>query len=216
MSAIWTVVIVFAAAFLSAVVLILAALFTPVVLVIDSGRGQARLRWLAVLEYRRPLPWTEGESRLSFAGRPVRVAERQRRKKRKPGGEAAAGKPPKDRARFVRFLRRCLRTPTVRRVLTRRLVGLGKRILHSAALKDRQIRISLPDPAWNGMLAGWLACHRGNRPAVQVDFSGQNALFLEIHLYPFRVAKALFLFSVGLPYRSLWREWRAASAMPSG
>ena len=214
LSAIWTVVIVFAAAFLSAVVLIAAALFTPVVLVIDSGKGQARLRCLAVLEYRRPLPWTEGESRLSFAGRPVRVAER--RKKRKPARKSAAGKPPKDRARLVRFFRRCLRTPAIRRILARRLLGLGKRILHSAALRDRQISISLPDPAWNGMLAGWLAWHRGNRPAVHVNFSAENTLFLEVHLYPYRVAKALLLFSMGLPYRALLREWRAASPMISG
>lgn len=213
MSVISTILIVFGAAFLSLLSFIGAALFTPVVLVIDSGKGQARLRWLAVLEYRRPLPWADGESGLSFAGRPVSIA--RRRAKRKPTRKAA-DKRPKDRARVVRFLRRCLRTPAIRRVVALRLANFGKRILRSVTLTRRQICVSLPDPAWNGMLAGYLAWRGGGRPPVHVGFSGENNLSLEIRLYPYRIVKALLLFSMGLPYWAMLREWRAASAAVSG
>jgi hypothetical protein len=209
-SAIWTVLVVFGAVFLSALLLIAAAFFSPVVFTIDSVRGQARLRWLALLEYHRPLPWAAGESGLSIAGKPVKIARKGLRPKRRR--KVAIGQ----RVRMARFLRRCLATPAVRNVMANRLKKLGKGILRSATLTRRQITISLPDPAWNGMLAGWMAGWGYWGSAIRVDFSGQSGCFFEVRLYPYRVAKALLLFTVGLPYRALWREWRGASAMVSG
>ena len=35
-------------------------LYSPVVVTVDTGTGQMRIRWLALLTYLRPLPWASG------------------------------------------------------------------------------------------------------------------------------------------------------------
>ena len=60
-------------------------------------------------------------------------------------------------------------------------------LMCSISLPRRDIILSLPDPAWNGMLAGWLAARGdGNGSAIQVNFTGENSFFLEARLYPQR------------------------------
>jgi hypothetical protein len=211
---VWAILIVFGITVFSALVLIAAALFTPVVLTIDSENGRASLRWFAVLEYRRPMPWADGQAGWSIAGKPVRMGAGKPKKKRKE--KEAERKPRKNRAKAVRFLRRCLGEPAIRRVLSTRLRELGKGVLRSIALTGQRIRLSLPDPAWNGMLIGWQAWRGSRSSAVRFDFSGENSVFLEVRLYPYRIVRALLLFSFGLPYRALWREWRAAAELVSG
>lgn len=214
MSFLWWFFVVCVVVLFSAVLLIGTAFFSPLVFTIDSANRQVRVRWLAALEYRWPLPGAEGKTGLSFAGKSIAIPAR--RNKRKPRPQARARKGRESRARFARFLRLCLREPALRRILVRRTARLGKRILRAASLTRRQIRVSLPDPAWNGMLAGLLAWRGDGRgSAVRVNFPGENDLFLEVRLYPYRVVKALLAFSIGLPYRALWREWRAASAIAS-
>jgi hypothetical protein len=206
------VVIVLAGVLLAVLLALGVALFLPVVLLIDSENRQLRVRWLAALEYWRPLPGAQGESGLSIAGRPVGLPAGRR----KPAG--APGKPRKHRATAGRFLRRCLGTPSIRRAVAKGLRELWRAILRSASLTRRQISVSLPDPAWNGMLAGWLEAQRSGSQAsaMHVNFVGENAVFLEVRVYPYRIAKALFLFLTALPYRALLREWRASSAIASG
>ena len=211
---VWAVLAVFGVVFLSVLLLIAAMLFTPLIFTIDSGTGQMRVRWLAALEYSRPLLGPRDEAQLRIAGKLLRLPARGAGRKRRP---AARGRPmAQKRARAVRFLRRCLRQPNIRRVLVERIGQLAKRMLRSIAWTRQQIDLSLPDPAWNGMLAGWLAgLPGGRRSAVRVNFTGDSGLFLEVRVYPYRIATALLVFSTGLPYRALLREWRAASAMVS-
>ena len=75
--------------------------------------------------------------------------------------------------------------------------------------------ISLPDPALNGMLAGALAASNwggGERRKIQVNFTGENSLFFEFRFHPHRVIKALLLCLPGLPYRAVFKQWRAFAA----
>ena len=209
---VWITLAVLGVIFLSVLLLMAAMLFSPFVLTFDSGKGQLRVRWLWALEYRRPLPGMGGEAGMSIAGKSLRLPARKSAPKRR--SRAGGRKAPKNRARAARFLRRCLGQPHIRRVLAKRAGQLAKRMLRSIALTRRRIDFSLPDPAWNGMLAGWLAARRGGRrSALRINFNGENGVFLEVRVYPYRIATALLVFSTGLPYRALWREWQAASAI---
>lgn len=203
------------ALFLPALLVAALALFTPVVFTLDSASGRLSVRWLGALEYRRPLPWRSGEARLSVAGMTLRHRARAPKRQITPA-PLPARQPRARRAALIRFLRRCLGEPVIRRILMKRWRDLAGSMVRSVAFTCRRIAVSLPDPAWNGMLAGWLAWHGGGKSPVRVNFRGQNELFLEIRFYPYRMAGALLLFSLGLPYRALWREWRAASAVVPG
>jgi hypothetical protein len=211
---VWAALIALGVIFLSALLLTALALLSPVVFIVDSAAGRVSIRWLGALEYRRPLPWQSGEARFSIAGMAFR--HRTRKPKRQAAqAPALGGKPGRSRAALVRFLRRCLGEPMIRRVMAKRLRALARGTLRSVAVTWRRIGVSLPDPAWNGMLAGWLAWQGGGKSPVQMNFQGENELFLEVRFYPYRMMKALLVFSAGLPYRALWREWRAASAVIS-
>lgn len=86
---------------------------------------------------------------------------------------------------------------------------LAKRLLRSFRLAQFRGNIALTDPALNGMLAGVLAQSRWGRAArVRVNFTGDDSLFCEVRLYPYRIFTALAYFVFGLPYRAIWRQWR--------
>jgi hypothetical protein len=201
---------------LLALLLIAAALFSPLIFTLDSGTWQVRIRWLAAFEYWRPLPGGRGETGLSIAGKSIGLPARGAKEKHKRA-VGAARKPRRDRARAARFLRRCLGEPSVRRTVTKRLGALWRGLLRSVSVTRRKITVSLPDPAWNGMLAGGLAWLHGSRgSAIRVDFTGKSSALLEVRLYPYRIAKVLLVILMGLPYRALYRAWRASSATASG
>jgi len=198
------------------------ALFSPVVLTIDSENWEVRVRWLLALEYGRRLAGAGGEE-LSIAGRPIDLPARTERPSAPSKSRAAKPKPQKDRertARLARFARGCLKHASVRAILVRTAKRLWRGLARSASLKRLRIAVSLPDPAWNGTLMGWLAASgggvsAGRLPDVRVNFAGENSFLIEARLYPYRVLKALVDvlagLLVGLPYGTLWREWRASS-----
>jgi hypothetical protein len=229
------------------ILLLAIALFIPVICTIDSAKWQMRLRWLAVLEYWRPLPWAAefgragGATGLSLGGMPIQLPARRaetipaardsRQEAPSASKESAArtgkprSKPKKNRARMGRFLLRCLTDSGIRRSFQRNLARFARRALHSASFSRRQVSVSLPDPALNGMLTGFLMGMRGARPGMsepgrmprlRINFAGENSAFLEVRLYPYRMAWALLLLPVGLPYLSLLRQWRASSATTAG
>lgn len=213
MSIVAIVLVALGAAVLLALAIIALALFSPVVLSVNSETGQVRVRWFAALEYRRPLPWAKGETAFSMVGK--RVALSQSRAAREPERETVARKPRKNRARIARFLRRCLGDPTIRSSVARRFAKLARGIWRSVSLTRREVSVSLPDPAWNGMLAGWLAQSDADS-AFRIDFTGENSAYFEARMYPYRIVGALLAFVFGLPYPALVRAWRASSAAASG
>jgi hypothetical protein len=204
-----TVVLVILAAVVFLALLVFAfAVFSPVVLVVDTAGGQVRLRWLLAFEYRRPLPGTEGETRLSLAGITLRIPKR----KPKPKRERAKRPARRKRAARGRFLVRCLRDPALRRTLANQVAALVKRILRSADFTRWHADVSLPDPATTGMLYGFTQFGWGRRMGIDANFTGENNFFLEIRLRPHRIVKAVLFFLTGLPYRAMFRAWRAAPA----
>jgi len=207
MSLFTIVLIAFAAIVLLALAMASIAIFSPVVLVVDSAGRQVRVRWLFGLEYLRPLPGSEGETRLSFAGKALRRPERKP-KRPKP---TPAVRPKRGRAAPTRFLVRCLRDPSLRRTLARQVARLVKRIFRSADITRWRAGVSLPDPAATGMLYGFTQFGWGRRAGVEANFTGENNFFLEIRLRPHRIVKAVLSFLTGLPYRAMFRAWRAAS-----
>jgi hypothetical protein len=183
------------------------AIFSPVVLVVDSAGGVVRFRWLIALEYWRPLPWAEGEARLSFAGFALRLPERKAKPKRE-----RVERSKRRGAAPTRFLARCLRDPRLRRTLAKQVSSLIKRIFRSADVTRWRANVSLPDPATTGMLYGFTQYGWGQRMGIEANFTGENNFFLEIRLRPHRIVKAVIYFLTGLPYRAMFRAWRIASA----
>lgn len=185
-------------------------IFSPVVVTVDSRDRLLRIRWLSILEYLRPLPGTSGETRLFVFRRQLTQPAR------KPEARKAEIKTPKRRRRGKqrgKFLMRCLGNSDIRHKVAQQLWKLLKRACSSVSLTRQAGSVSLPDPALNGMLVGALAASGwGERSGVQVDFRGKNSLFLELHFHPHRIFKAFLFFISGLPYRAMFRQWRAASA----
>ena len=202
------------------VFLLAAVVFSPVVIAVDSRNRQVRIRWLLALEFQMPLPGAAGRKYVSIFRKPFPIreqpaaAETAGAKKEKPAKPASAVRKSRTKRRTTgRFLARCLRDSNIRRALARQLSLLLRRIFRSASLTRSDVDISLPDPALNGMLAGALAASNpGCRPGTRVNFMGENSLFLELRLYPHRVFKAFLFFLPGLPYRAVFRQWRACSA----
>jgi hypothetical protein len=195
------------------VLLAAAALFTPVVLTVDSTSGELQVRWLVAVEYRRPLPGAKGETRLLFAGKPMSLRARapQAERKREKRAAAAASKPRRRRAAPRRFFARCLRDSTIRRILIRQGMNLCKGIVRSVELTRWRTCVSLPDPAMTGMLAGLTQFGWGRRSGVQANFIGENSLFLEARFHPHRCVKPVLSVVTRLPYRAMFRMWRACS-----
>lgn len=202
---------------LSVMAVVLAVLvFSPVIILFDSRNRQVRVRWLSALEFQTRLPGAAGQKHLTIFGMPIPIRERP------PGAEVTGvkkRKPVKDvglrtkRQSMGRFFMRCLGDSDVRRVLIRRLTLLLKRIFHSVNLAQSEVDISLPDPAFNGMLAGVLASTSGASPSrMRVNFRSENSLFLELRFHPHRVLKAFLFFLAGLPHRALFRQWRSFAA----
>jgi hypothetical protein len=203
------------------VFLLAIVVFSPIAIAVDSRNRQVRVRWLFVLEFQTPLPGTAGQKCFTIFRKrfPVRgqqpAAEVTGVKKEKPAkAEAAAPKPRRKRRTVERFFIRCLGDSTIRRALARQLSVLLRRIIRSANLAGFDGHISIPDPALNGMLAGALAAsNQGSRRGIRVNFAGENSLFLELHLHPHRVFKAFLFLLPGLPYRAVFRQWRAFAAV---
>ena len=204
-------------AFLGAVAIAL-VVFSPVVITVDSRQRQLRVRWLQFLEYLRPLPGASGEAGLYVFRRPVLRQARQPVKEppkpKEPAKEKArAPRPRKKRKSPGQFFMQCLGNSTIRRALAQQLWKLGKRVSRSVVLARSLSNISLPDPALNGMLAGALRASPWTRPwGVRVNFTGENSLFLEVRFHPYRVFTAFLFFLPALPYRAMFRVWRAFAA----
>ncbi len=200
--------------------LLAAAVFSPAVIAVDSRNRQVRIRWLLALEFQMPLPGAAGQMYVAIFRKPFPIREEQAAaetagvKSEKPVKPAPAVRKSHTKRRTAgRFLARCLGDSDIRRALARQLSLLLRRIFRSANLTRSDVDIWLPDPALNGMLAGALAAsNRGSRSGVRVNFVGENSLFLELRLYPHRLFKAFLFFLPGLPYRALFRQWRACSA----
>ena len=203
------------------VFLLAIVMFSPVVIAVDSRERQLRVRWLLALEFQMPLPGTAGRKYFAIFNKPFPVRKSQPR-----AGAAAAGKDEPVRAATAvqkarskrratgRFLVRCLGDSGIRRALARQLSMLLRRIFRSVDLSGSASEVSLPDPALNGMLAGALAASRFERlQGVRVNFRGENNLLLELRLHPHRVFKAFLFFLPGLPYRAVFKQWRAFSAV---
>jgi hypothetical protein len=199
------------------VFLLAIVVFSPVVIAVDSHDRQVRIRCLFALEFQMPLPGTSGQKSLTVFRRPFPIHQQQpatKVKKEESARTASDGRKPRSKRRTTgRFFVQCLGDSGIRRALVRQLSLLVRRIFRSVQLSGSVSNVSLPDPALNGMLAGALAASNGGRrSATRVNFTGENNLALELRLHPHRVFKAFLFFLPGLPYRAVFRQWRACSA----
>ncbi len=184
---------------------------SPVVVTVDTASGQMGIRWLTLLTYLRPLPWARGSRQLCFAGIPIPVAALWGSKKRRRDRVQPRTRRRKRSPFLLRLLRGCFRDSTIRRVLALQLVSLAGGVLRSVELARWRGSLSLPDPALNGMLAGALA--RGDwgpGAGIFVNFTGENALQMEVRFYPGRLAKALLGFLFRLPYKAIYKQCLAS------
>jgi hypothetical protein len=188
----------------------IAAMLSPMVLVVDSAEGWMRMRWLWALEYERPLPGTEGEAGWRFAGRAIQIRVGKPRKKL----EARRGKGRKGASRLAS---RWLRDSAIRRALWMQVRRLLRGILRAAEIKRRRIRVSPADPASAGMLYGFAQTPWGRWTGIEANFEGGNSVLLEIRFYPHRTIAPIFRFFAGLPYRAMIHQWRSGAAeAPAG
>jgi|SRR5579875_2797059 len=202
-----------------AVLLLAIVVFSPVVIAFDSRARSLRLRWLFALEFHVPLPGSQSPKALYIFRKPVALRERASaagpagiiEKAPVPAAEAPA--PSKRRKLHGQFLMRCLGNAAIRRAVAQQLSKLFKRLSGSIRLTRTIGSLSLPDPALNGMMAGVLAASGwSQRLGLRVNFSGENSVFIELRFHPHRVLKGFLFFLPGLPYRAMFRQWRAFSA----
>lgn len=182
----------------------LCVLFGPIVCNFDTTSGRVRARWL-LLQYAGPLLWNKGGGHWLFAGKEIHPSRRKHDKKpREP-----RKRPKKSRGLF---LARCLRDSSIRRAFRRQLVALGRGILRSASVTECRARVSLPDPAANGILYGALAAVGWTaREEFQLNFAGENNISLEIRIHLYCIVRPILSFLIHLPYRAAFRHWRAAA-----
>jgi hypothetical protein len=185
-------------------------LFSPVSIVVDSRARQLRVRWLGLVEYRQPLPGSQDVKSFTVAGRPVRGNPSRVSKPSRSSGPRTT-----KNQRVTRFIRRSLADSVIRQTIARQIARFAQGALRSFSVKRCLSSISLPDPAWNGILTGMLsATNFGRACGVQVNFRGNNELLFELSFYPYRLARTALLFSTGLPYRAMFRAWRASPVRP--
>lgn len=199
------------------VVLLAVVVFSPVVIAVDSRNRQVRVRWLFVMELEAPLPWMPGRKRFTLFHRPIPLRERPTSGPPVEAKAEPSGKPThrKRKRAMGRFFVRCLGDSRIRQTLARQVANFIRRVWGSVRMSRLDSDISLPDPALNGMLAGALAASNwggGEKRRLQVNFMGENSLFLELRFRPHRIFKAFLLCLPGLPYRAVFRQWRAFAA----
>ena len=200
--------------FIAAAAVLTLLLFSTVVAEVDTGRGSVRIGWSPLLAYTRPLPGTAGTSRLAVAGIPISLPRRKRQAVRKEKGKSSAEAVEARRKRQrkqARLLWNCLLEDDVRSALMRQFAQLPRRLWDAVEVIRWHSNVSLSDPALNGMLWGALAAvHWGPQSRVECNFVGRNEVRTEVRLYPHRAAKACLLFFLRLPYRAVFRQWRAS------
>ena len=188
---------------------------SPLVATVNSRRRELAVRWTVLFRALVPLPGGSGPARLYLAGIPVRFP----RFRRRPRSEKVRRKKPRPElfSRIFRFLRYCAADSYLRRAVVIAGGKLARGSLHSLGLSRWHAEISLPDPALNGMLAGWMAATRWISPArragggsVGVNFLGRNWLELEVRFYPYRLALAGGAFAFRLPHRAIVGHWLAS------
>jgi hypothetical protein len=193
----------------------LALFCSPLVATVNTNRREFALRWTVLFRARYPLPGGSGPARIYLAGIPLRFPWFRR----KPRPDKVREKKPRPSRfpRIFRFLRYCAKDSYLRRAVVVAGGKLARGSLRSFGLSRWHTEVSFPDPALNGMLAGWIAAARATRwfvPArwagspVGVNFMGQNWLELEVRFYPYRMVLAGSAFVFRLPHRAILRHWR--------
>lgn len=190
--------------------------WSPVVAVVNTDRGELRVRWTPLLWARYPLPGGSRPSQFHLAG----IELRSPRLRRKPRPGKVRKKKPRrapQLPRILRFLRYCAADAYLRRAVVVAGGKLARGSLHSFGLARWHAEVSFPDPALNGMLFGWIAATRstaatrwrGTSP-VGVNFLGRNWLELELRFYFYRMAFAGGAFLFRLPHRAILGHWLAS------
>ena len=181
--------------------------FSPLVATVNTRRREFAVRWTVLFRALLPLPGGSGPARLYLAGIPVPFP----RFRRRPRPEKVREEKPRPARlpRILRFLRYCAADNYLRRAVVVAGGKLARGAVRSFGLSRWHAEVSLPDPALNGMLAGWIAATRwaGGSP-VGVNFMGQNWLELEVRFYPYRMVLAGGAFVFRLPHRAILRHWR--------
>jgi hypothetical protein len=189
-------------------------LFSPVVAGVDTQSRRITVHWSFLLGYAGLLPGSQGSRQLMIAGVPMPLPRRKRRKANKKKEPPVVGRiqaRQQRRRKRARLLWNCLLDDDIRRALMRRFRGLPADIWEAVEVSRWHSNISLPDPALNGMLWGGLAAVDGG-PGTRFEsnFLGRNEVHTEVRLYPHRVVKAFLKFFMLLPYRAMYKQWRAS------
>ena len=181
--------------------------FSPLVATVNTRRREFAVRWTVLFRALLPLPGGSGPARLYLSGIPVPFP----RFRRRPRPEKVREEKPRPARlpQIFRFLRYCAADNYLRRAVVVAGGKLARGAVRSFGLSRWHAEVSLPDPALNGMLAGWIAATRwaGGSP-VGVNFMGQNWLELEVRFYPYRMVLAGGAFVFRLPHRAILRHWR--------
>ena len=181
---------------------------SPIVVTVDTNKGEVAVCWTALLRGVSPLPGRDGRARLYLAGIPVPLPRIKHKRRKK---EPRKHEPGRGALRVFRFLVSCAADARLRKAIVVPGGKLARGTVRSFELSRWHAELSFADPAANGMLAGWLAATRGAvRLPVGVNFLGRNWLELEVRLYPYRLVLAGSAFLLRLPHRAILRQWVAS------
>ena len=186
---------------------------SPVVATLDTKRGEFAVRWTPL--FRMRAPWSGGleGARIYLAGIPLRLPRFRRKPRLRKAREKKPSRVLEHLPRIFRFFRYCAADSYLRRAVMIAGGKLARESFRSFELSRWHAEVSLPDPALNGMLAGWAAAARWIAPArwadnpVGVNFMGRNWLTLEVRFYPYLMALAGGLFLFRLPHRAIFGHW---------
>jgi hypothetical protein len=86
-----------------------------------------------------------------------------------------------------------------------RVGRFGFEIFRGLSFRNSEVRISLPDPMWNGLLFAVAANLQLKEMNLSVNFDNRNYAKVWVTAYPFRVVRALASLLIRLPYLRLLR-----------
>lgn len=114
-----------------------------------------------------------------------------------------ARKPPRDRKKKKKSDKAIWRGLLADKGLALELIKKTMRLVidlgRTLSFKDTEVSLSLPDPAWNGVLYGILTNLDLKNIHLSVNFYDENHAKLWVTLYPYRVVFRVAAFMVSLP-----------------
>jgi hypothetical protein len=159
---------------LAPILLLLVMLVAPLTLGYDSGKKWLQIKWLGLSLTTR----LEG-------GKPKKLWQGVTKNRTRRGGAVVP--------RLWKNRDLCLE-------LIHRVWRFILEIFRTLSFRDSEVRISLPDPMWNGLLFAVVSNIHLEDMDLSVNFENRNFAKIWVTVYPYRVIRQMATLLLHLPY----------------